>query len=94
MVARNAPRPLLSPQAAVFWTRVRQLQEEDFSVNVTVIGVTKGGLLVKYGPVEGFVPMKQFGTVSESSSSQTLRSALCCAATRRASSLCVCSPIF
>eukprot|EP00798_Chlamydomonas_sp_ICE-L_P009722 gene9722-7593_t len=52
---------LAAMEATVFWQRIRQLQEEDVSVNCTVESANKGGLLVKYGPYEGFIPVSQFG---------------------------------
>jgi len=51
-------------QASVFWERIRQLQAEDVVVFVKVDSANKGGLLVKYGPYDGFVPVSQFGNVS------------------------------
>ena len=51
-------------QASVFWQRMRQLQEENQTVQVKVEGANRGGLMVKYGPYEGFVPVSQFGPVS------------------------------
>lgn len=54
----------LPPQATVFWMRMRQLQEENLTVHVTVDSANRGGLLVKYGPYDGFVPVSQFGPVS------------------------------
>ena len=50
-------------QVTVFWQRIRQLQEEDLTVYVKVESANKGGLLVKYGPYEGFIPVSQFGPV-------------------------------
>lgn len=44
---------------------MRQLQEENMTVNVKVESANRGGLLVKYGPYEGFTPVSQFGPVSE-----------------------------
>jgi ribosomal protein S1 len=41
-----------------------QLQEENMTVNVKVESANRGGLLVKYGPYEGFIPVSQFGPVS------------------------------
>lgn len=53
---------LAAMEANIFWQRIRQLQEEDVTVYVTVDSATKGGLLVTYGPsYEGFVPVSQFG---------------------------------
>lgn len=48
----------------MFWERIRQLQAEDVTVFVKVDSANKGGLLVKYGPYDGFVPVSQFGSVS------------------------------
>jgi hypothetical protein len=50
-------------QVSVFWARIRQLQEEDMTVYVKVDSANKGGLLVKYGPYDGFIPVSQFGPV-------------------------------
>jgi len=52
---------LAALEASVFWARTRQLQEEDVTVNVTVLGATRGGLLVQYAHLQGFVPLSQFG---------------------------------
>ncbi len=51
-------------QASVFWQRMRQMQEENMTVHVKVESANRGGLLVKYGPYEGFTPVSQFGPVS------------------------------
>ncbi len=48
----------------MFWQRVRQLHEEEAIVTVRVDSVNRGGLLVRYGPYDGFVPNSQFGPVS------------------------------
>lgn len=53
---------LATQEATVFWQRVRQLQEEDITVSVMVESANKGGLLVKYGIYDGFVPVSQFGS--------------------------------
>lgn len=52
---------LAAVEVSVFWHRIRQLQEEDVTVHVKVDSANKGGLLVKYGPYDGFVPVSQFG---------------------------------
>lgn len=52
---------LAAMEATVFWQRIRQLQEEDITVHVTVESANKGGMLVKYGVYDGFVPVSQFG---------------------------------
>lgn len=51
-------------QATVFWQRMRQLQDENLTVYVKVESANRGGLLVKYGPYDGFIPVSQFGPVS------------------------------
>lgn len=51
-------------QASVFWQRMRQLQDENLTVYVKVESANRGGLLVKYGPYDGFIPVSQFGPVS------------------------------
>ncbi len=43
---------------------MRQLQEEAMTVHVKVDSANRGGLIVKYGPYEGFMPVSQFGPVS------------------------------
>lgn len=60
--SRRPPAPS-APQATIFWERIRQLQQEDLTVSVKVDSANKGGLLVKYGPYDGFVPVSQFGSV-------------------------------
>lgn len=55
-------------QATIFWQRIRQLQEEDVIVNVIVDSANKGGMLVKYGVYDGFIPVSQIGSVSKHSS--------------------------
>jgi small subunit ribosomal protein S1 len=62
MAPHSAPASLL--QVSVFWQRIRQLQEDDVTVFVKVESANRGGLLVKYGPYEGFVPVSQFSSVS------------------------------
>ena len=51
-------------QASIFWHRMRQLQDENLTVYVKVESANRGGLLVKYGPYDGFIPVSQFGPVS------------------------------
>jgi ribosomal protein S1 len=50
-------------QAEVFWARIRQLQEEDVAMFVKVISCNRGGLMVQYHHVEGFIPVSHFGQV-------------------------------
>ena len=54
-------------QAQVFWARIKQMQEEDVPVYVTVTGATRGGLLVQYEHLEGFIPISHLGQVSHHS---------------------------
>lgn len=51
---------LAALEASVFWQRIRQLQQEDITVHASVISVNRGGVMVQYGHVEGFVPYSQF----------------------------------
>lgn len=64
-------------QASVFWQRMRQMQEENMTVQVKVESANRGGLLVKYGPYEGFVPVSQFGPVSGQTVLPPAGSSLC-----------------
>ncbi|KAG2454148.1 hypothetical protein HYH02_001184 [Chlamydomonas schloesseri] len=52
---------LAAMEATTFWQRIRQLQEEDITVTVSVESVNKGGMLVKFGIYDGFIPVSQFG---------------------------------
>ncbi|GFR50816.1 hypothetical protein Agub_g13091 [Astrephomene gubernaculifera] len=52
---------LAAIEAGVFWDRIRVLQAEDIPVTVTVESVNKGGMLVKFGMYDGFIPVSQFG---------------------------------
>lgn len=52
---------LAAMEASVLWHRIRQMQEEDIVIKVKVDSANKGGLLVTYGPYEGFMPLSQFG---------------------------------
>mmetsp|Transcript_30144 Transcript_30144/g.66828 ORF Transcript_30144/g.66828 Transcript_30144/m.66828 type:complete len:438 (-) Transcript_30144:933-2246(-) len=63
---------LAAQEATVFWQRIRQLQEEDITVYVKVESANKGGLLVKYGPYDGFVPVSQFGSQITPENMETL----------------------
>lgn len=53
---------LAASEATVFWQRMRQMMEENLTVNAKVESANRGGLLVKYGPYEGFVPVSHFGS--------------------------------
>ena len=55
--------PLPTTQKTTFWTRIKQMLEEDVTVTVIVESGNKGGLLVRYGDENGFVPLSQFGPV-------------------------------
>jgi len=63
---------LAALEASVFWARTRQLQEEDITVTVSVLGATRGGLLVQYHHLQGFVPLSQFGSKISAESMETL----------------------
>ena len=47
------------------WQRLRALQDGDETVHVRVEGFNRGGLCVKCGAFDGFVPNSQFGPVSK-----------------------------
>lgn len=55
---------VLCSQAQIFWHRIRQMQENDCPVYVTVTAATRGGLLVQYQHLEGFIPASHIGQVS------------------------------
>lgn len=65
-------------QASVFWARMRQMQEENLTVVVKVESANRGGLLVRYGPYEGFVPVSQFGPVGGGQDSCRAQARVCC----------------
>ena len=50
-------------QFAVAWQRVRQLQEEDVTLDATVVGVNRGGLLVDVANLRGFIPTSHVSVV-------------------------------
>jgi ribosomal protein S1 len=51
-------------QAEVWWERSRQMLMNNVPVFVTVTAATKGGLVVQYDHVKGFIPVSQLGPVS------------------------------
>jgi ribosomal protein S1 len=59
---------LLLLQAATFWHRIKQMQQDDVPVYVTVTAATRGGLLVQYNHLEGFIPASHLGQVRAGSS--------------------------
>jgi predicted RNA-binding protein with RPS1 domain len=61
--ARRPRPPSPHPQAQIFWQRIRQMQEEDVPVTVTVVGANRGGLMVQYAHLEGFIPLSHLGQV-------------------------------
>ncbi|KAG1660279.1 hypothetical protein FOA52_006746 [Chlamydomonas sp. UWO 241] len=63
---------LAAGEASVFWNRLRQLQDENMTVTVKVDSANRGGLLVKYGPYDGFVPVSQFGPQINPETMETL----------------------
>jgi hypothetical protein len=69
--------PIAVSQASVFWQRIRQLQQEDITVHANVISVNRGGVMVQYGHVEGFVPYSQFSQVCNGTPGLCLPRPLC-----------------
>lgn len=63
---------LAATECTVFWQRMRQLQEEAQTVTVKVESANRGGLLVKYGPYDGFIPVSQFGPAINPESMESL----------------------
>ena len=53
----------LPPQFAVAWQRLRQLQEEDATLEATVMSVNRGGLLVEAASLRGFIPTSHVSVV-------------------------------
>ena len=51
------------PQFAVAWQRLRQLQEEDATLEATVMSVNRGGLLVEAASLRGFIPTSHVSVV-------------------------------
>lgn len=47
-------------QDAALWQRVRQLQEEDAAVVVTVVKPNRGGFVVQFVAEEGAAPVRGF----------------------------------
>eukprot|EP00882_Tetradesmus_deserticola_P000457 GHRQ01000502.1.p1 GENE.GHRQ01000502.1~~GHRQ01000502.1.p1 ORF type:complete len:466 (+),score=198.13 GHRQ01000502.1:58-1398(+) len=52
---------LAAIEAATFWHRIKQMQQEDLPMYVTVTAATRGGLLVQYHHLEGFIPASHLG---------------------------------
>jgi small subunit ribosomal protein S1 len=52
---------LAALEAEVWWERSRQMQINNVPVFVTVTAATKGGLVVQYDHVKGFIPVSQLG---------------------------------
>lgn len=50
-------------QAETFWHRIKSMQVDDVPVYVTVTAATRGGLLVQYNHLEGFIPASHLGQV-------------------------------
>lgn len=62
---QNASLFLLSMlQESICWQRVKQMQEEDVTVNGKVVQINKGGVMVEVEHLRGFVPMSQIQNVS------------------------------
>ena len=45
------------------WQRLRQLQEEDATLEATVMSVNRGGLLVEAASLRGFIPTSHVSVV-------------------------------
>ncbi|GBF91122.1 30S ribosomal protein S1 [Raphidocelis subcapitata] len=52
---------LAAIEAQLFWQRIRQMQEEDVPVLVTVLAANRGGIIVQYAHLEGFIPVSHLG---------------------------------
>lgn len=52
---------LAALEAEVWWERSRQMLMNNVPVFVTVTAATKGGLVVQYDHVKGFIPVSQLG---------------------------------
>ena len=50
-------------QFAVAWQRLRQLQEEDATLEALVMSVNRGGLLVEAASLRGFIPTSHVSVV-------------------------------
>ncbi len=50
-------------QFAVAWQRLRQLQEEDATLEASVMSVNRGGLLVEAASLRGFIPTSHVSVV-------------------------------
>lgn len=54
------------------WDKAQELSEADDVIDVTVIGANKGGVLVSFGRLRGFVPNSQLASVPRGASSDRL----------------------
>ncbi|WIA30498.1 hypothetical protein OEZ86_000582 [Tetradesmus obliquus] len=52
---------LAAIEAETFWHRIKSMQVDDVPVYVTVTAATRGGLLVQYNHLEGFIPASHLG---------------------------------
>lgn len=46
----------MEEQIEMAWTRIRQLQAEDIAVKAYVVEVNRGGMIVEYEDLQGFIP--------------------------------------
>ena len=54
----------MSVQNEILWRRAQQLQEENITIVGTVVGVNRGGLMVDYEHIRGFLPISHAPPVS------------------------------
>lgn len=55
----DQPEPILSVDAAADWEEMRRVMEEDEVVEIPVTGFNRGGLLIEWRSLRGFVPASQ-----------------------------------
>ncbi len=77
--APPAAAPATPPQPDALkadWQRARQLLESKERVELRVVGYNRGGLLVRFGQIQGFVPTSQLLDLPEESDSQARQAEL------------------
>lgn len=52
-------QPVYEPQAESDWDVIRRLMDDDAALELTVIGFNRGGLLVEWNSLHGFIPASQ-----------------------------------
>lgn len=53
---QQSSTPLTAPNAVADWQRARELYETDEPIELTVTGYNRGGLLVHFNSLQGFIP--------------------------------------